>query len=342
MAMSKKEGRSIYGWSRRMRLREIGSVFHGGMTALPWEVVRDNVDAAVVNPPSATGETSTRRKTGDASAAVVQVEIDETAKALPELKTDLEKKKPRKVATAQALERVKAETPAGSLSLKFFIGFGIFLGVGEFGNSAWALADAIGIDVTGQVTDVSPLSIAIVVSTSLVVTLVNGVAGAVALSPHSPQRRLGGWTLLFFIAFVLSGIRLAIAGAASIWLMLLSFGISLAAGLAAGYAHRVWSAALEIRRAYHARLRATEEAAVAANSDVAQAETAIAAANARRRALAAEADALTTAPERKRAAGDDIAAFREARRRQARYWYELGRRFGGKDKATADGEGSHA
>jgi hypothetical protein len=272
----------------------------------------------------------------------VRTEIDETARELPELKADLERKKPRKLTALQSLERIKADMPAGNLSLKLQLGFGLTLCVGEFGNSAWALADAIGVDVTGQLTDVSPLPIAIVASTSLVVTIVNGVAGTFAVSRHSPLRRLGGWILLLFIATVLSGIRLAIAGDASIWLMLLSFCISLLAGLAAGSAHRALAAALEIRRAHRARVRAAEEATAAAEADIAKAEAAITAATARRRDLAAEADAFATAPERERAAGEDLAGFREARRRQARYWYELGRRFTGKAEAATDGENGHA
>jgi hypothetical protein len=340
--MRKKKGRSIYGYSPRLGVREIGSAVHGGMSGLGWEIVRDKVDSGVVNASVGPSEIPHQRQATVASAAVVQTEIDETAKELPELKADLEKKKPRKLTALQALERVRADMPAGNLSLKFLLAFGFTLCVGEVGNSTWALGDAIGIDVTGQMTDVSPLSIGIVVSTSLVVTIVNAVAGTFAISLHSPLRRLAGWVLLFFIAFVLSGIRLAIAGDASIWLMLLSFAISLLAGLAAGYAHRALTAALEIRHAYRARVRAAEEAIAVAEADVAKTEAAIGAATARRRNLATEADALATAPERERAAGEDLAGFREARRRQARYWYEMGRRLAGKDKAATGEENGHA
>ena len=66
------------------------------------------------------------------------------------------------------------------------------------------------------------------------------------------------------------------------------------------------------------------------------------AATTRRRMLAAESDALSAAPERERAESDNVAQIRQARRQQAKYWYVLGQRFAGKDKAAKDKEDAHA
>jgi hypothetical protein len=338
MTMSKTKGYGYWRMSRLLGLREVFSSFHGGATNLPWEVVNDKVDSVVVDKPAPPAEAPSRRQVVEASKSVVEEERGETAENMADLKKQLDQKRQRKEAAFAAQEKVKADAPHAEQSLKSKAAFAGILGVGELGNSAWAIADVVGLDVTGQLSDVPALSVAIVVSMSMVITIVNGVAGSLATSDHSPRRRLGGWILLLIIAFALAGIRSVLAVEVSIWLILLAFVISLLAGIAAGVAHRAWAAIIEIRRAYRTRIRLAEEASATAEADVMKTEAAIAAAAARRRKLAAEVDAFNVVPQTEHTGAEDLSQIRQARRRQARYWYTLGQRFAGKDR-SATGKG---
>jgi hypothetical protein len=339
--MSNPTGRRFSRFKRVLDIREIFSSAHAGATGVPLEVVNGAIDSALVDGPASPAVPTPRRRATDARTALLHTEITENANELPELKAQLGPAEEHKAEAAQVEKRVRAEAPSADHSLKPKIVFAGILAIGELGNSGWAIADALGIDVTGQILDVSPVSWAIVASTATVVTVVNAVAGSLATSPHSPQRRLYGWLLLFGLAVVQAGIRSAVSVQTSIWLMALSFGISLLAGWAAGKAHRAISSTLEIRRAYRNRLRLAEEATATAEAEIKKTEAAIVAATNRRRTLAAESDALAAAPERERAASDNIAQIRQARRQQAKYWYVLGQRFAGKDKAAKDKEDTH-
>src|SRR5208283_5009341 len=270
--MSNTGVRHFWRFSRLLGLRGIISSLHGGVSNLPWEVVDDKVDTVVVENLAAPADAPSRRQVPKASKAVVEAEREETAEDIADLKKQLDQERQRKQAAAEAQEKAKADAPHAEQSLKSKVAFAGILGVGELGNSAWAIADAVGIDVTGQLLGVPALSIAIVVSMSTVITIVNGVAGSLATSDHSPRRRLGGWLLLLIIAFALAGIRSFLAVEVSVWLMLLAFVISLLAGIAAGVAHRAWATVLEIRRAYRARVRLAEEATAAAEADVMKTE----------------------------------------------------------------------
>jgi len=335
--MRKPVIRRFWRVSRPLRLRELVTAFHGGATDIPWEAVRDRVNSVVVEGAGLEREDRGATRRGDALASVVQTEMGETANEHSSLKAKLEQKAQRKAAAIQARDQIRATVSTAGQSLPSKMAFAGILGIGEFGNSAWSVADALGIDVTGQPGDVSASSYAIVISTAVVVTVVNGVAGSLATSAHSPRRRLGGWLLLLVIALALAGIRSAVAADVSAWLMLLSFAISLLAGLAAGVAHRALAATLDVRRSHRKCLHAAEEAAAAAATDLASVEGAVRAAAARRRALAVEADDITAPPRSENEASDDLAQIRQARAHQARYWFLLGQRFAGRGQ-TANGK----
>ena len=209
--MSNPTGRRFSRFKRVLDYREIFSSFHAGATGVPLEVVNGAIDSALVDGPTSPAVPTARRRATDARTAVLQTEISENAHELPDLKAQLGPAEERKAEAAQVEKRVRAETPSADHSLKTKIVFAAILAIGELGNSAWAIADALGIDVTGQILDVSPVSWGIVASTATVVTVVNAVAGSLATSPHSPQRRLYGWLLLFGLAIVQAGIRSAVS-----------------------------------------------------------------------------------------------------------------------------------
>ncbi|MBI5529780.1 MAG: hypothetical protein HY897_25935 [Deltaproteobacteria bacterium] len=219
-------------------------------------------------------------------------------------------------------------------SWKQFAGWLILVAVlivGDLFFTFAAVADALGVDLSRGLANTSIWALLGVFGITTISALVTLWAGLVACGDGPVIKRGAGFMLLVACSAALAGIRAATVPDAPFAFGFFGFVIPLGAGLATGQAKRRVASFLEVWAPIRQQIESTRSTLAEVETEIERITQELENAFTKRRELAEELERLVHEPELHR-------LRTEARKAQARWWWDLGRWLVGKGGNDNDKE----